>query len=602
MQIRFWGTRGSIAKPGPTTLRYGGNTSCVELRSDAGTLVVFDCGTGAHALGQSLVEEFGGPTRGHLLIGHTHWDHIQGIPFFAPFFVKGSEWDVYGPKGLHQSMREALAGQMEHTYFPITPEEFGATIRYHDLVEGSFSIADLRVAARYLNHPALTLGYRVQGDGTSVVYSCDHEPHVAAAASGTTEITAHDRRHVEFLENADLVIHDAQYVAGDFPGKIGWGHSSAEYVIRVCREARAKAVALTHHDPERNDDAIDRIVERLREQARRQGDAPEIFAAAEGQVVHLSPHGDARGEDSQSLFPAQTAIDDASLMRPLLLDVPDLEMRTLLQEAAQLENLPVPAILENNQMLRGISAARYSLVILQHAPPAIDALAVARAIRSQENPDDVQLPIAIVTTDEDLSRRAGDDATDWLIAPFSLSYARTKIRSWTLRVAARWLRARKPANEKLRLERLHDLSLLDTPPEERFDRITRLAAAVFDTPIALVSLIDRDRQWFKSCIGLDIRETSRELAFCAHAVREGRDIVVPDTLLDDRFADNPLVRESPRIRFYAGAPLILEDGYCMGTLCILDRRPRNLSAADLAALHDLRDMVIEQLSITSAVA
>jgi phosphoribosyl 1,2-cyclic phosphodiesterase len=148
MQVRFWGTRGSIAKPGPSTLRYGGNTSCVELRSESGTLVVFDCGTGAHALGESLVREFGGPTRGHLLISHTHWDHIQGIPFFAPFFQAGSEWDIYGPKGLRERFRDTLAGQMEHTYFPITTDEFAATIRYHDLVEGALNLDDVRVIAR----------------------------------------------------------------------------------------------------------------------------------------------------------------------------------------------------------------------------------------------------------------------------------------------------------------------------------------------------------------------------------------------------------------------------------------------------------------------
>ena len=118
MRLKFWGTRGSLAKPGPKTLRYGGNTSCVQVVSDAGTLVMFDCGTGAHALGQEILGEH--PVRGHILVSHTHWDHIQGIPFFTPLFVPGNEFDIYGPRGLGQSMKETLAGQMQYTYFPVT--------------------------------------------------------------------------------------------------------------------------------------------------------------------------------------------------------------------------------------------------------------------------------------------------------------------------------------------------------------------------------------------------------------------------------------------------------------------------------------------------
>ena len=167
MLVRFWGTRGSLAKPGPGTVRYGGNTSCVEVRSAAGTLVVIDCGTGAHDLGQALMAEPDQPVRGHLLISHTHWDHIQGIPFFAPLFEPDNEWDIYAPHSLSQSIRDTLAGQMQYTYFPVTLEALGAKIRYHDLVEGVFQVGDITVRSRYLNHPALTLGYRLEADGVS---------------------------------------------------------------------------------------------------------------------------------------------------------------------------------------------------------------------------------------------------------------------------------------------------------------------------------------------------------------------------------------------------------------------------------------------------
>src|ERR671936_5848 len=198
MRIRFWGTRGSLAKPGPTTLRYGGNTSCVEVRTADGTLVVLDCGTGAHGLGQALLAAGERPLRGHLLITHTHWDHIQGIPFFAPLFVPGNEWDIYGPKGLGQSLRENLAGQMQYTYFPVPLAQCRAKIRYHDLVEGTFDIQDIKVSTHYLNHPALTLGYRLEVDGVAVVYACDHEPYSRMVATGDEEITGQDLQHAEF--------------------------------------------------------------------------------------------------------------------------------------------------------------------------------------------------------------------------------------------------------------------------------------------------------------------------------------------------------------------------------------------------------------------
>ena len=131
MRVRFWGTRGSLAKPGPATVRYGGNTSCVEVRTADGTLIILDCGTGAHGLGQAIMTEEPQPVRGHLLITHTHWDHIQGLPFFAPLFVLGNIWDIYAPGGLGKRLEETLAGQMEYAYFPVTLEQLGATAVKH---------------------------------------------------------------------------------------------------------------------------------------------------------------------------------------------------------------------------------------------------------------------------------------------------------------------------------------------------------------------------------------------------------------------------------------------------------------------------------------
>src|SRR5215813_6112138 len=254
MDVRFWGTRGSVAKPGPTTLRYGGNTSCVEVRITDGTLIVLDCGTGAHGLGQALLASGEHPLRGHLLITHTHWDHIQGFPFFAPLFVPGNEWDLYAPGSVGQQLETTLAGQMEYTYFPVTLEQLNATIRYHDLVEGQFAIGGVRIITQYLNHPALALGYRLEADGVAVVYAVDHEPHVrdgSATASlrtrlaGALPVHREDQRHVEFLAGADLVIHDAQYTAAEYPKKITWGHTPVEWAVDYALAAGAKPAVST---------------------------------------------------------------------------------------------------------------------------------------------------------------------------------------------------------------------------------------------------------------------------------------------------------------------------------------------------------------------
>jgi GAF domain-containing protein len=175
---------------------------------------------------------------------------------------------------------------------------------------------------------------------------------------------------------------------------------------------------------------------------------------------------------------------------------------------------------------------------------------------------------------------------DWLIRPFSSAYARARIQACLLRTACRWERALTSQDEEQRLAALHALGILDTPAEERFDRITRLAASVFKVPMALVSLVDRKRQWFKSTYGLNAAETSRETSFCSHAVSSREVLVVPDTFQDPRFSDNPLVTQVPRIRFYAGCPIFV-GGDCVGTVCVLDNRPRQIDAEAVNLLRDL---------------
>ncbi|HEX6016140.1 MAG TPA: MBL fold metallo-hydrolase [Geminicoccaceae bacterium] len=596
MRVRFWGTRGSIPKPGPGTIRYGGNTSCVEVRSAAGTLVILDCGTGLHELGQALVASGERPLRGHVLISHTHWDHIQGIPFFAPFFVPGNEWDVYAPRGLAQSLHETLAGQMRDTYFPVALEQLGADIRYHDLVEGVFQVGDIGARARYLNHTALTLGYRLEADGVALVYACDHEPYARRLVAGVGEIQGQDRRHAEFLAGADLVIHDAQYTAAEYPAKADWGHSTVEYALAVCRRAGARRLALTHHDPLRDDDALDRVVEHARAELGANASL-EVFAAAEGEVVELAASGDAHhdGRMDDELAPAVRPLPPAMREQSVLVGTADPATAGTIDEALRPDGIRVLHAPDPGALLRLFRAEQPSLVILDERLPGEGGLEACRAIRALRTAHAGEVPVVLMARHEDPAAGVAG-VTDWLVQPFSGVYVRTRARAWLMRARCRWQRAPVPEDEERRLAALRRIGILDTEPEERFDRLTRLAAALFDVPIALVSLVDRDRQWLKSHHGLDVSETPREVSFCAHAILDREVVVVPDSLLDPRFADNPVVTGESRVRFYAGCPLILPGGSCAGTLCLVDTRPRELSEDEVQLLLDLGALVQQELS------
>jgi phosphoribosyl 1,2-cyclic phosphodiesterase/DNA-binding response OmpR family regulator len=607
MRIRFWGTRGSIAKAGPTTVRYGGNTSCVELRSRAGTLIVLDCGTGAHGLGEALMAADTGPVRGHLLITHTHWDHIQGLPFFAPLFMAGNEWDVYAPRGLGQHLQETLAAQMQYTYFPVTLHHLRATVRYHELMEGTLTIGDVRVATRYLNHPALTLGYRLEADGAAIVYATDHEPYSRALAIGEAlpgtstglRPLGKDGEHADFLARADLVIHDTQYTAADYPAKVGWGHSTVEYAVDIAVAARVRRLALFHHDPLRHDDAVDRIVAVGRERARASGMLLDVFAAAEGQAVDLEQPATPAPAAEPIAAPAVAAPAPAMLEQAVLIAAADARIAAVLTEAVGPDGFRLLTATDGETALRLVRSERPGLLVAERHLPGADGIKLCREVRGEADPETRDTPVVLVAATEnhgDVSAGSAAGVSDWLIEPFSSAYVRTKVRKWLLRTCPRWVKAPVPPGEPRRLAALHRLQILDTAAEERFDRLTRLACHVFDVPGVAVSLVDANRQWFKSCQGLRVRETSREAAFCAHTILGDETLQVPDTLMDPRFADNPFVTGDPYIRFYAGHPLATPDGSRVGTLCLFDRRPRQLAASALQALKDLAALVEREIN------
>jgi phosphoribosyl 1,2-cyclic phosphodiesterase len=583
LKIKFWGTRGSLAKPGPHTVRYGGNTSCVEVISAKGTRLVIDCGTGAHELGQAILRE-GGSSRGHVLISHTHWDHIQGIPFFAPLFVPGNSWDIYAPQGFGESLKDTLAGQMEYTYFPVTPEAFGAQVRYHNLGEGHFMIDDLSIRTRYLNHPALTLAFRIENAGGSFVYSCDHEPHSRDLAMGEGMIHGEDLAHAEFMAGVQMVIHDAQYVAEEYAAKQGWGHSTIEYAVTIGRAAGADQLALTHHDPSRTDEQLDVIVAAI--QAKIGAGKPQVFAAYEGLEINLGGTADQAEPGGSNLAHAVRTAGAQDAMLLLIATDADIAERigkAIAQEPARL------VVVDTLEAAAEAAAEKIpSLVLVENGITTQSFVPV----RLSGMTNGLDLPFVLLGG----TGAADRGYADRLEEPWSVEYARTRVRTWLMRSECHWARPPLPDDEAERVAALRRLGILDTPPEERFDRHTRIASALFRVPIALVSLVDADRQWFKSCFGTDVCESSRETSFCAHAIAGNTNLlVVPDALQDERFRDNPLVSDGPRIRFYAGSVLHSPEGKRIGTLCILDVRPRNLSEEERRLLGDVAAAVEAEL-------
>ena len=286
MQVRFWGTRGSIAAPGPTTMRYGGNTPCVEVRLDDGALLIFDAGTGIRALGEALLAH-PAPVRAHLFLSHAHWDHIQGLPFFAPAYSAGTELTILGPEHEQLTLAKVVTSQMQSPYFPIPMHAMAAKIEFVKLGEGSRVALPngATVEAGVLNHPGCTLGYRLTANGKVLTYTTDNEPFGDAAPS---RHLAHPSRHVSLARDADLLIQDAQYTPEEYqPHRVGWGHSTYLDALHVAQQANARCLVLFHHDPSHTDAEVDDIVAQCRAALAQRGLPVECLGAAEGQVLVL---------------------------------------------------------------------------------------------------------------------------------------------------------------------------------------------------------------------------------------------------------------------------------------------------------------------------
>ena len=265
MKVRFWGVRGSIASPGPNTVRYGGNTTCIEVRTDNNELIILDAGTGIFPLSQSLLSEL--PITANVLITHSHWDHIQGLPFFIPNFIPGNVLRLHG--GFNpvsgEGIESVMAVQLQYSYFPVREAEMKARIEYVNLApEQTIRIGSATITPHLLNHPVVNFGYRIESHGKSVFFTGDHEPpyniyEPEDEGFGAYQVFVDEKVKAiqEAIRNVDVFIADSSYTDAEYASKKGWGHGTFSSSIIAAHHAGVKRVFCTHHEPTRSDDALE---------------------------------------------------------------------------------------------------------------------------------------------------------------------------------------------------------------------------------------------------------------------------------------------------------------------------------------------------------
>jgi len=283
--VTFWGTRGSIPTPGAATARYGGNTPCVAVEGAGGQLVVLDAGTGIRALGLELVARQNGAARVEILLSHAHWDHIQGLPHFKPFYSAGNTVRIWGSRQGTASLEAILRQQMDPAVFPVPLDALSAQLTVQQVDTDEFSIGEFRVRTMKLRHPGTTLGFRLTPatGGSGMAYVTDNE----LGAGGAYEVSKTWRRDfVTFLKGVDLLIHDAMYTPDELEQHRGWGHSTYEEAVTLAQDAGAKKLVLFHHEPEHDDKAMDALLAAARKFAKARGGL-EVVAAEEAMKVTL---------------------------------------------------------------------------------------------------------------------------------------------------------------------------------------------------------------------------------------------------------------------------------------------------------------------------
>jgi len=290
LSVRFWGVRGSIPCPGPDTVIYGGNTSCLEIRADE-RLLIIDLGSGLRPLGDWLLEndlKKYGKIKAEMFLTHTHWDHIMGFPVFNPIYTSGTELRITAPVSIQtDSIKSIIENQLSHQYWPVRAEELAAKIEYNQLHETSLDLGDgLTITSKFLNHTILCFGYKVSYQGKSIATVYDHEPFrnlfpdSEAAKEGEAAAAEENEKIRQFIKDTDIVIHDAQYSKEEYSTHIGWGHCSYDYTVQSAFGLGIKKLVLFHHDPAHTDNMMEKLEKSFADYK-----DPQIIVAKEGLVL-----------------------------------------------------------------------------------------------------------------------------------------------------------------------------------------------------------------------------------------------------------------------------------------------------------------------------
>ena len=295
MKFKFWGVRGSIPSPGPKTARYGGNTTCIEVRSDDGTLIILDGGTGIFALAQALLKEL--PVVANIFITHSHWDHIHGLPFFIPLFIPGNKVRLHGAVDpvTGSGVEQVMAVQLQYSYFPVREAEMKATIEYTSMSIGqSVAIGDATVTSTLLNHPVIDFGYRIACNGESLFFTGDHEPYYniydpddAGFAEYQVLIDEKQAAVDQAMRGVDALVVDTSYSREEYPSKKGWGHGFYDASIEMALRVGAKRLYCTHHEPTRGDTELEALFAEVMARHAPQLGELQVILAYEGLEVEL---------------------------------------------------------------------------------------------------------------------------------------------------------------------------------------------------------------------------------------------------------------------------------------------------------------------------
>lgn len=284
VDLTFWGVRGTLPVAGGKSLRYGGNTSCVTLEFPTHQLFVFDAGTGIKNLSDHLLKQKRARIEAKVFISHPHWDHINALPFFVPLYMPGNDFEILGARHGDTTTRQIISAQMDGVYFPITFQEFGARVYFHDLDEEEVAFGRIMVKTMLLSHPGRCLGYRVDYNGRSFCYITDNELFVEGNPHHNPHYVA---KLTRFIEGADVLVTDTTYTDHEYAAKVGWGHSSISEAVKLAHNARVKNLYLFHHDPDQSDTAIDHKLELAENQLASLRSKTCVIAPQEGQLFRL---------------------------------------------------------------------------------------------------------------------------------------------------------------------------------------------------------------------------------------------------------------------------------------------------------------------------